>query len=461
LIATILWGIVVLGVLVLAHELGHFLAAKKSGIKVHEFSIGFWPRVVGVRRGDTDYRISALPIGGYVKMAGMSYEDEDRTGAPDEFLSKPWHIRAFVALAGPGMNFVLAIVLCCIMGFVGYNVEDYPAVVGNIEDGSSAHELGFERGDAIVSVGGEPVATWRGFADVVWEREEGETLTLRITRDGVARSLQMTGAEARDMAGSTSPLNPPVIGAVMIGSPAYGAGLSEGDSIVAIDGAAIRDWEDLSGAISGNAGTPISLDVARSGGVFTVEVTPTRMDGNPESPGRIGISAPKADNYTIKLPVWESIKQGPRVALDLAGQIYKGLGTMVKMAVSDPGSVKNAIVGPIGIMQMSGSQAKKGAANLIYFGALVSVALMVFNLLPLPVLDGGHIMISAAEGLARRRLRPRVHILVHRVGMALLGALVILVLFNDVRRVVSRGFAVSRTQTEAQESGEEPAPEAR
>jgi regulator of sigma E protease len=185
------------------------------------------------------------------------------------------------------------------------------------------------------------------------------------------------------------------------------------------------------------------------------------MGGDPDSPGRIGISARKADNYTIKLPVLESIKQGPRVALDLAAQIYKGLGTMVKMAVSDFGSVKNAIVGPIGIVQMSGSQAKKGPANLIYFGALVSVALMVFNLLPIPVLDGGHIMISAAEGLARRRLRPRVHIIVHRVGMALLGALVILVLFNDVRRVVSRGFAVSRTQNEALESGEEPAQEAR
>lgn len=460
-IETIIWGVIVLGVLVLAHELGHFLAAKKSGIKVYEFSIGFWPRLIGFKRGDTDYRISALPVGGYVKMAGMSYEDEDRTGAPDEFLSKPWHIRAFVAIAGPGMNFVLAVILCSIMGFVGYNVEDYPPVVGNLEKGSNAESLGFQRGDVIISVDGAPVTTWHGFSDAVWDDAESKKLLVEISRGGEESELELGREDAREMVRTTVPLNPPVIGSVVIGTPAYAAGLSEGDSIIAIDGREIRDWDGLYDAISASADAPLTMDVSRDGGVFSVNVTPMRMEGGADARGRIGITPRKTDNYTIRLPVLESIKQGPRTAIDLAGQIYKGLGTLVEMAFSDPGAARNAIVGPIGIVQMSGSQAKKGAANLIYFGALVSVALMVFNLLPVPVLDGGHIMISVVEGLSRRRLRPKIHIMVHRVGMILLGALVILVLFNDVRRVWTRGRAVSRTQTEALESGEEPIQEVR
>lgn len=450
---TILSGIVVLGVLVMAHELGHFLAAKRSGIRVEQFSVGFWPRLFGVKRGGTDYRISALPIGGYVKMAGMSYEDEDRTGAPDEFLSKSWHVRAFVALGGPAMNFILAIVLCSVMGLVGYNVEDYPPVVGDTGGESNAADIGISKGDIIVSVDGEAVETWHGFADEVYKDETSGPLELKLRRGDETLTMSLTGELLRTLLRTTPPLNPPVVGSVHLGTPAYSAGLAEGDSIVAIEGSPIEDWNDLQAAVSKSADRALTLDVVRGGGRFSVEVVPMGMDdGSGSTVGRIGISPRQAGTYTMKLSPIESIKQGPVVAIGLASQIYKGLWALI----SRPGYLAKSLVGPIGIVQMSGGQARKGLANYIYFGALVSVALMVFNLLPIPVLDGGHVLISAVEGAMRRRLRPKIHIVFHRVGMAILGALVVFVLVNDLTRVVKRDRAVSRTETEALESGEEP-----
>ncbi len=455
-IETIVSGIIVLGVLVLVHELGHFLVAKRSGIRVEQFSIGFWPRVVGVKRGGTDYRISALPIGGYVKMAGMSYEDEDRTGAPDEFLSKPWHIRVLVALGGPGMNFVLAIVLCSLMGLIGYNMEDYPPIVGDREEGSSSENLGLNKGDVILSVDSTPVSTWHGFAEAVIDAGEAKTLNVEITRKDRREQLALPSEDLRELLRTTTPLNPPVIGTVHLGTPAYSAGLAEGDSIVAVQGQPIEDWDDLQAAISSKPDEPVELDVSRGPGRFTVKVVPMGMkDSSGSMVGRIGISPRQVGSYTIRLSPLESLKQGPLLAVGLAGQIYSGLWTLV----SSPGYLAKSLVGPIGIVQMSGGQARKGLANFIYFGALVSVALMVFNLLPIPVLDGGHIMISAVEGVTRRRLKPKVHIAFNRIGMAILGALVVFVLFNDLTRVVKRDRAVSRTETEAIQSEGDSLPE--
>jgi len=458
LIETIVSGIVVLGVLVLAHELGHFLAAKKSGIKVHEFSIGFWPKIVGFKRGETEYCISAIPFGGYVKMAGMSYEDEDRTGADYEFLSKPWHIRAFAALGGPAMNFVLAVVLCSVTGFVGYNVEDYPPVIGDIGSESNAEELGLQEGDVILSLGGSPVSTWRGFADMVFDSLREGDAEVRIKRNEDVLTMSLPLEQLRELLRTTPPRNPPVIGSVVLGSPAYSAGLAEGDSILAIGGVRIEDWNDLQREISSRPDQEVTIDVARGGGVFSVEVVPMGVeDDSGRKVGRIGISPRQVGKYSLKMPFWDSVKQGPGLAVDLTAQIYKGLWTLV----ANPGYASKSLVGPIGIVQMSGGQARKGIANLVYWGALVSVALMVFNLLPIPVLDGGHIIIALIEGISRRRLQPKAHIATHRVGMAILGALIVFVILNDINRVWKRDRAVSRTQTEAVESGEEPAREGR
>jgi regulator of sigma E protease len=449
LIETIVSGIIVLGILVLVHELGHFLVAKRSGIRIEQFSIGFWPRVVGLKRGGTDYRISALPIGGYVKMAGMSYEDDDRTGAPDEFLSKPWHIRALVALGGPAMNFVLAIVLCGAMGLIGYNMEDYPAIVGDSNADSTAVRTGLVKGDVILSVDATPVSTWHGFAQKVLDSEGQSDLSVRIRRDGRRVDLTVARKDLVALLRTTAPLNPPVVGTVHLGTPAYSAGLAEGDSIIAVQGVPLDDWDGLQAAISSMPDEKIALEVVRGTGRFTVNVVPMGMkDSSGSTVGRIGISPRQVGSYTIRLSPLESLKQGPVLAVGLAGQIYSGLWALV----SSPGYLAKSLVGPIGIVQMSGGQARKGLANFIYFGALVSVALMVFNLLPIPVLDGGHILIAAVEGASRRRLKPKVHITFNRVGMAILGALVVFVLFNDLTRVVKRDRAVSRTETEALES---------
>jgi regulator of sigma E protease len=457
LIETIISGIIALGVLVFAHELGHFLAAKKSGIRVEQFSIGFWPRVFGVTRGGTDYRISAIPFGGYVKMAGMSYEDEDRTGAEDEFLSKPAWVRAFVAVAGPAMNFILAAILCAAMGLIGYTIEDYPAVLGKVDSGSTASSLGLQEGDELLEVDGTPVSTWYGFADVVDEAGTQREVEVKIVRGEEALTMGLGIDDLREVLAQTPPRNPPVVGQVLIGYPAYRAGLTVGDSIVAVNGQDVNDWSDLQESISSSPDTPVNFDIVRGEGRFSVEIVPMAVrQRSGESEGRIGISPVQVSRYAMKLPLVESLKQGPVTAARLAGQIYKNLWTLVTNITT----LSKSLVGPIGIVQMTGGEARKGLANYLYWGAFVSVALMVFNLLPIPVLDGGHIFLSGIEGLVRRRLKPRVHILVHRVGMGLLGALVVFVVLNDLHRLWSRDRAVSRTETEAVETGEGAAPEA-
>ena len=293
-IETIVSGIVVLGVLVFAHELGHFLAAKRSGIRVHQFSIGFWPKIIGIKRGETDYCISAIPLGGYVKMAGMSYEDEDLTGADYEFLSKPWHLRAFVALGGPAMNFVLALLLCSITGFVGYNVEDYPPVVGEIGAESNVGELGLRKGDTILAVDESTVSTWRGFVDQIFDANRAGDVQVRIKRQDKDLSLNLPVAGLRVMIKTTPPRNPPVIGSVLLGSPAYSAGIAEGDSLIAIDGKQIEDWNDLQAAVSSTKVSRAQTEATGSGASETEEegAESAGLDEGPES-GEIKFLTPE------------------------------------------------------------------------------------------------------------------------------------------------------------------------
>jgi regulator of sigma E protease len=457
LIATIIYGIIALGVLVFAHELGHFLAAKKSGIRAEQFSIGFGPKVFGVTKGETEYRVSAVPLGGYVKMAGMSYEDEDRTGAADEYLSKPAWIRAFVAAAGPAMNFVLAAILCAVMGLLGYSVEDYAAVVGRLSPDLKAARLGLKEGDRILEVDGTPVSSWYGLADAVDEAESEGELQVRVKRGEEVLPLGLSKDDMKEMLANTPPRNPPVVGQVVMGYPAYRAGLEVGDSVVAINGRPVTDWSDLQTAVSSNPDTEMEFEVARGDGRFSVEIVPMGIpQGSEETVGRIGVSPVQVGRYSMKLPVLEALKQGPLIAADIAGRIYESLWTLVTNITT----LSKSLMGPIGIVQMTGGEARKGLSNYIYWGAFVSVALMVFNLLPIPVLDGGHILLSGIEGIIRRRLKPRVHIIAHRVGMGLLGALVVFVVFNDLHRIWTRDRAVSRTATEAVEYENETAPEA-
>lgn len=335
-----------IGLLILVHELGHFLLAKLVGIRVERFSIGFPPRLIGKKIGDTDYCISAVPLGGYVKMSGMIDESMDAgavTGEPYEFMSKPIWARFLVIFAGPLFNILLAVFI-------------YSAIF---------------------------MAT------------------------GIERPVDPT---------------PPVVGEVFQGAPAAEIGLQEGDRITAIDGQPIDQWNDLLTLVHNAPEEELQLTWTRDGQEFTSSVTP-RLDPINEI-GLIGIS-PVTE--VEKVGVFKGIGYGAINTVDKTLLIFKSFGVLFSGEVA----AKDALAGPLRIAEMSGQVAQSGFIALLGFAALLSINLGLLNLLPVPVLDGGHLVLLTIEGIIRRPLSNKFKMAVQQIGMALLLALMVFVIVND------------------------------
>ena len=352
-VTTIISTIVVLGLLIFVHELGHFLVAKRSGVTVLRFSLGFGPRLFGVKRGDTDYCVSLIPLGGYVKMLGEEGGEEiEEAQKATSFSFQPVSKRIAIVLAGPLSNFLLAIVIFAL----------------------------------IYAFSGIPQLT-------------------------------------------------PEIGSVSADSPAEQAGLVAGDKVTTINGIAISDWEELSGLIEKLGEQPLSLQIERGAEPMTIQVTPRVTEvknifGEPVKRAVIGITA--SGKIVIKeanplFAVYYSVLQTWHLSKLFVVTVVKLLEGVV--------SVKT-LGGPILIAQMAGQQANEGLLNLIHFIALISVNLAVLNLLPIPVLDGGHILFFAIEGLLGRPLGQKKIEWAQKAGMVLLLVLMIFVFYNDIMRLM-------------------------
>lgn len=430
-VPVILYGALILGVLVLVHELGHFLVAKWLGVRVISFSIGMGPRLIGFNRGGTDYRISALPLGGYVRMAGDSPEAEDRTGAPNEFLSKPWWARALIALAGPAANLVFALLVTIGLYAVGIEGRDSTARIAKVDPGSVAERVGLQPRDEIVSLAGRPAgrlseldqaaAALKGDAGdalpLVVKRNEGE-VTLAIPRHDLAALDDGLGWDI----GTRT-----VIGQVLIGHPAYSAGLREGDEIVSVDGEAVRDWSELSASLRSRPDAERSLTVRRKESTFSLTV---KTSGE----GTIGILPPQTLTYRQTFPLDKAIAYGTEQTVRVTGQIYAGLWSFF----SDPVRLRTSIAGPIAIAQVAREQARGGVQQLVNFASFISLALMVMNLLPIPILDGGHIFFALIEGARRKPLSIRTQNFFQQVGLVVLIGLMVFAFYNDVSRESQR-----------------------
>jgi regulator of sigma E protease len=417
--------IVVIGFLIFIHEAGHFLFAKLFRVRVLVFSFGFGKRLLGFRKGDTDYRLSLIPLGGYVRMAGDNAE-ENVAGAPDEFLSKPRWQRFLILFAGPMMNLLVAILFVAGLAMVGWEEQETKPVVASVEANMPAQRAGLQAGDIIVRIKGEPV---KDFEDVglIVSINAGTPLRVDYLRNGTPRTTTMTPDRAEGRFGPVGKVGihrvkiEPVVARVAPGSPAAAAGILAGDRIVKANGKAVTGLEHYLKVSEENPTKPVKVDVLRGAERLSVTLAPST---DPKLAVYRGffprttffkLSFVPALKYSVAFN-WKKL----RITFGLIGRLFRPEGSIKELS------------GPINIGRIAGETLRNGLLDVIRLMAMISLQLGILNLLPIPVLDGGHIMILLLESVARREFSLRVKERIQQVGFALLATLMIVVLYNDV-----------------------------
>jgi regulator of sigma E protease len=428
---------VVLGFMILIHEFGHYAVAKLLGVRVEVFSIGFGKRLLGFRRGDTDYRISAIPLGGYVKMSGENPMDE-RTGDPGEFLSHPrWH-RFLIAIAGPSMNILLAIGLLTFVYMVHYEypaVLDEPAVIGWVLPDTPAAKAGIQIGDRIVRLDGIENPTWK-------QIDPKEALSpnqpLDVTIERARKSFETTivpeayGINQMGFAGWV-PKEPSVtVTDLEKGMPAEKAGMQVGDEILTVDGQPIPALEAMIETLKRTQDKPIQITVRRNGQQKTFAVQPILSDipGQREKRYRVGIQSLQMKVTTLPLTAAfrKSIEQNKEGSLLILELVQK----MIQRKISI-----RTIEGPIGIGRAAGEAAtEKGWTPLMALTAAISLNLGIFNLLPIPILDGGVILLLFVESLMRRDISLQIKERIYQAAFVFLVLFAVMVIYNDLAKTL-------------------------
>jgi regulator of sigma E protease len=430
-VATSIAGIIiVLGFLVFAHESGHFLVAKLFRVRVLVFSLGFGKRLFGFRKGATDYRVSLVPLGGYVRMAGDTPE-ENQPANPEEFLSKPKWQRFLILVAGPLVNVVIAIAFIAIINMVGTESVIMQPIIGEVSPGKPAARAGLLPGDRILAINGEPMKDFDDMRLAIGTRS-GTSLRVDYLRDGQHRSTTLTPEPEESEYGPVGrigilPYLDTAIGRVKAGTPAAAAGLRTGDRIVAVNGHPVSQLSEVDVWFDGAKKRAIALDVTRGAERFHTTLSATAFD--PSDPYRGFIPPTEVKKLTLIPAINDSIQENRkmlRYAFIAVGRLFRPEGSVKELS------------GPISIARISGEAVRHGWFNTIGLMALISMQLGIMNLLPIPVLDGGHIMILLIEGVARRDLSLNVKERIQQVGFAVLAALMIVVLYNDVITNVMR-----------------------
>lgn len=432
-IITIVLGILVLGILVFIHELGHFLVAKWCGIRVLVFSLGFGNAIFKKQLGDTEYRICSIPFGGYVKMAGENPE-ENRAGAPDEFPSRPVWQRALVAIAGPAANYLSAFLMLWIVFIWGTQRPLYyeRPIIGAVSDSSAAKIAGLTAGDSLVAINGKPVTNWdqidaafaqqeRNYQITYYRGGEQHQIDMVMPKDGSAIPKQPTG-------GLLPPL-PAVVADVNKDSPASAAGIQAGDTILSIDGTPIISWFQVSKAIEKySSESPMSILVSRGGNKVTISVKP-KFDSEAKRK-IVGIKVSEGKSRLVRYSPAVAFKKGIDKSWEYTIMIFDVIGKLASRQVS-----ANQLAGPVGIIPASGFIALQGLSPILNFMALIGINLAVLNLLPLVITDGGLLFFLLLEAIRRKPLSVKTQSTINKIAVMFFLMLFLFVTFNDVRRL--------------------------
>jgi len=498
--------IIALGLVVFFHELGHFIVAKLRGVKVLKFSLGFGPKLIGVKKGDTDYVISALPFGGYVKMAGEDLTEGNLTGEKWEFFGQPWWSRILIVVLGPIMNFVLALITFILISWYGIRIPTYSTVIGNVEVGSTAEKSGFKPLDKIVSVDDKLVFCWYEFEKYIFEKSrvnvkilrEGKEISIdsrinekgitglklnkdlvvvsNVDKDSIAEvsgfkpfdriisingkslssqsefkklSLEKSSVVVKVLRGNKElkiksyvsekgidglePNIPPVIDSVNPGSPAYKSGLKSGDIILAINNKPISQWLELQKAVLASEGKELNLKIKRGKDIIYRSITPVRDDILTKR-FLIGVSPTAEFSYKERQNFIESIKTGFEKVYFLTILQLKG----IYMIITNKISIKDSLGGPVMIVQAAASVAQKGLIDFLGFFGFINVSLGLINLFPIPLVDGGYILVFLIEGIRRKPLSVKYMQIFQQVGFVIIILIAIIVTYNDILRILNR-----------------------
>ena len=436
---TVVAFLILIGFLIWFHELGHFLIAKLFGVKVEVFSIGFGPPLIAKKFGDTVYQLASVPLGGYVKL----YGEEEKLEDPRAFSSKPPWQKILIAFGGPLFNIVLTIFLLTVVFYVGVDVPKYmkgPPLVGYVDKNSWAERAGLRAGDRILQIGDFRIERWEDIRRAIVESalSKGEKITLKVEREG--KVITLTAEAPKLETGRENPgINPriePVVGKVFkeipgLGpSPAYQVGLKEGDRILKVNGVPVESWHKAVELIRSGKGNPIRLTLERQGKVIEKEVVPA-TDPRTKKPV-LGI-APHIETLKERHSISESIELAVNRTWELTVLTFKVLGGLLTGDVS----IKT-LGGPIAIARFAGQAAQSGIVPYISSMAFISLQLGIFNLLPLPILDGGLILLFLIEMFRRKPLPEKFKEYWQRVGFALIVSLMVFVVINDILRLIGR-----------------------
>ncbi len=426
---------VVLGVMILLHEFGHYAAAKAFGVRVNVFSIGFGKRLWGFRRGDTDYRISALPLGGYVKMEGEN-PLEARNGTPDEFMSHPRWQRFVIALAGPAMNILLAVLLLTIVFMVRYERPEFfdqPAVIGWVMDNSPAAQAGIEQGDRIVRIDGVDNPTWEDALLKVMESPR-QPIDLAVQRNNQILEKQVQPGPASDDADPVGwePEQTINVAELEPDMPALKAGLKVNDRIVALNGQPVRARLAIRHYLQQNGAKPVDVTVLRGGQEMHFTMVPVEKEENGQKGFWLGFLMSGPPSRVEKLPFPKafsmSLQENKRYSLLIVDLVRK----MVERKVS----IKQ-MEGPIGIARATGDAARQpGWTPLLGLTAMISLNLGIFNLLPIPILDGGVILLLLIESVMRRDISIRIKERIYQTAFVFLILFAAVVIYNDLMKAL-------------------------
>jgi regulator of sigma E protease len=437
--------ILVLGVLILVHEWGHFIVARLFGVRVDVFSIGFGPRLFGWKRGATDYRVSAIPLGGYVRMAGQDPSEIDSndqsakpTGAADELMSKKRWQRALISLAGPVVNLIFPFFLLAgyftFFGEAYPKYEDKPVVIANLPKASPLVKDGVTQDDRIVSVDGTANPTWGRAFSLLDKVSPGKGLQVVVEHQGTTKTLTVStnGMQSPELLFGFPPEGPVVVDDVDPNLPAKAAGVKPGDVIQAVNGEPMKGWSAFINSIQETEGKPTSLTVLRNGQPVTLQITPQKGKNElGEVAWMVGIrrvqtkldmgfrkvtfsqAAVRSGNLTLR---------GTLLVVDVVGRLVSG-----KTSPKELQSV-------VGIASMAGKAVQQGSYAVVELMAVLSVNLGILNLLPIPILDGGNILLLSMEGIRRRDFSMAFKERFVQVGLVFLLILFAYVMYNDVMR---------------------------